>query len=150
MGLPINKETEWLEADGLGGFAMGTTNGIRTRRYHSILLTATTPPTGRVALVKGLDVWVEFDDNIFHLNSNFYYPGVTSPNGAESIETFQSEPWPKWIFRLPKGMTLEQELFVPRGASAAVLSWKLMNAKEPLRLSVRPLLAFTDYHSLRK
>jgi predicted glycogen debranching enzyme len=150
MPLPINKETEWLEADGLGGFAMGTTNGIRTRRYHSILLTATTPPTGRVALVKGLDVWVEFDDNIFHLNSNLYFPGVTSPNGAESIEAFQLEPWPKWIFRLPKGMTLEQELFVPRGASAAVISWKLMNAKEPLRLSVRPLLAFTDYHSLQK
>jgi predicted glycogen debranching enzyme len=47
-------------------------------------------------------------------------------------------------------MALEQELFVPRGASAAVLSWKLLNAKEPLRLSVRPLLAFTDYHSLQK
>jgi len=30
--------TEWLETDGLGGFAMGTTDGIRTRRYHALLL----------------------------------------------------------------------------------------------------------------
>lgn len=37
----------WLEADGLGGFASGTVSGIRTRRYHALLLTATTPPTGR-------------------------------------------------------------------------------------------------------
>lgn len=42
---------EWLEADGLGGFASGTVSGIRTRRYHALLLTATTPPTGRYVLV---------------------------------------------------------------------------------------------------
>ena len=29
---------EWLEADGLGGFASGTVDGIRTRRYHALLL----------------------------------------------------------------------------------------------------------------
>ena len=50
---------EWLEADGLGGFASGTVAGIRTRRYHALLLTATTPPTGRVVLVNGFDAWVE-------------------------------------------------------------------------------------------
>jgi len=37
-------ETEWLEADGLGGFASGTSTGIRTRRYHALLLAATTRP----------------------------------------------------------------------------------------------------------
>ncbi|HEX7077287.1 MAG TPA: glycogen debranching enzyme N-terminal domain-containing protein, partial [Candidatus Eisenbacteria bacterium] len=42
-------ESEWLEPDGLGGFASGTVSGIRSRRYHAILLAATTPPTGRVA-----------------------------------------------------------------------------------------------------
>ena len=33
---------EWLEADGLGGFASGTVGGFRTRRYHALLLTALT------------------------------------------------------------------------------------------------------------
>jgi glycogen debranching enzyme len=28
---------EWLEADGLGGFASGTVSGERTRRYHALL-----------------------------------------------------------------------------------------------------------------
>jgi glycogen debranching enzyme len=41
-------QDEWLEADGLGGFASGTVSGIRTRRYHALLLTATKPPAGRV------------------------------------------------------------------------------------------------------
>ena len=50
---------EWLEADGLGGFASGTTSGLRTRRYHALLLAATTPPTGRMVLVNGVDAWIE-------------------------------------------------------------------------------------------
>ena len=53
--------TEWLEPDGLGGFASGTAAGLRTRRYHALLLAATTPPTGRMVLVNGLDAWVESD-----------------------------------------------------------------------------------------
>src|SRR5215217_7150274 len=53
---------EWLEADGLGGFASGRADGIRTRRYHALLLAATTPPTGRVALVNGVDAFVRDTD----------------------------------------------------------------------------------------
>jgi hypothetical protein len=34
------KQDEWLEADGLGGFASGTVSGIRPRRYHALLLAA--------------------------------------------------------------------------------------------------------------
>lgn len=29
---------EWLESDGLGGFASGTVGGFRTRRYHALLV----------------------------------------------------------------------------------------------------------------
>ena len=50
---------EWLEADGLGGFASGTVGGVRTRRYHGLLMAATTPPTGRMMLVNGFDAFVD-------------------------------------------------------------------------------------------
>ena len=52
---------EWLEPDGLGGFASGTATGIRTRRYHALLLTAVTPPTGRMVLVNGVDACLDND-----------------------------------------------------------------------------------------
>jgi glycogen debranching enzyme len=52
-------QQEWLEADGLGGFASGTVSGIRTRRYHALLLTATKPPAGRLVLVNGFDASVK-------------------------------------------------------------------------------------------
>ena len=48
---------EWLETDGLGGFAMGTASGVRSRRYHGLLVSALNPPTERVVLVSGFDAW---------------------------------------------------------------------------------------------
>ncbi len=36
----VDERSEWLEPDGLGGFASGTATGVRTRRYHAILLAA--------------------------------------------------------------------------------------------------------------
>jgi len=52
-------EAEWLESDGLGGFASGTVSGVRTRRYYGLLVPATMPPAGRTVLVNGFDAWVE-------------------------------------------------------------------------------------------
>src|SRR6266542_5857933 len=96
MTTPPISSREWLEADGLGGFASGTATGIRTRRYHALLLTAKTPPTGRVVLVNGFDAWVETPAGRFAISSHAYAPGVTSPDGAARIASFELEPWPRW------------------------------------------------------
>ncbi|HEU4426490.1 MAG TPA: glycogen debranching enzyme N-terminal domain-containing protein [Pilimelia sp.] len=39
---------EWLVADRCGGYAMGTVSGLRTRRYHALLVVADPhhPPAG--------------------------------------------------------------------------------------------------------
>jgi glycogen debranching enzyme len=42
---------EWLETNGIGGFASGTINGCNTRRYHGLLVAATKPPVGRLVLL---------------------------------------------------------------------------------------------------
>ncbi len=55
----LDRDAEWLEADGFGGFASGTVGGPRTRRYHALLLTATRPPTVRVLLVNGVEAFIE-------------------------------------------------------------------------------------------
>ena len=96
---------EWLEADGHGGFASGTFSGIRTRRYHALLLTATTPPTGRIALVNGFEAWIETPHGRFALTSQRYAPDVIHPDGAQRIEKFSVEPWPTWQFRFEDGTT---------------------------------------------
>lgn len=140
---------EWLETDGLGGFASGTVSGIRTRRYHGLLTVATQPPAGRSVLVNGVEAWVVMNNGSFALTSNRYAPDVTHPIGAE-IESFTSQPWPKWTYRLPNGLRIEHELFVRHGKSITALSWRLCEPSPNVRLMVRPMVSGRDYHALHR
>ena len=138
---------EWLEADGLGGFAMGTAHGARTRRYHALLQVASTPPAGRFVLVNGMDVYAVTPAGRYALSTQRYTPDVFTPNGSEYIESFTHEPWPTWRFRLPDGLVIVQELFVPHGRPAAVLRWRL-EGQGPVQLEVRPFFSGRDPHAL--
>lgn len=145
---PVDSSAEWIEADGLGGFAGGTVSGIRSRRYHGLLLTATTPPAGRVVLVNGFDAWVETGAGTFPLSSQRYAPDVVHPDGATRIESFEYLPWPKWRFRVSDDLAIEQELFVRPGESSIFLSWRVANqAGAALKLFVRPFFSGRDFHS---
>src|SRR5262245_55693749 len=137
---------EWLEADGLGGFASGTVCGIRTRRYHAVLLVATTPPTGRMVLIHGFDAWVETSGGTVALTSQRYTPDVVHPDGAERVEAFEHDPWPSWVFGLPDGSRIEHGLIVRPGRAATVLYWRL-HAGSGGALAVRPLVSGRDYHA---
>ncbi len=148
MALAGHGRAEWLEADGLGGFASGTTNGIRTRRYHALLLAATTPPAGRVVLVNGLEVWADTTAGTVALSSQRYAPDVTHPDGVSRIVAFATDPWPRWTYALPDGSRVEHECFVRHGSPLTVLTWRLVDGTGPVRLHVRPLLSGRDYHAL--
>jgi predicted glycogen debranching enzyme len=144
---PEIAKSEWLEADGLGGFASGTVAGPRTRRYHALLLAATTPPAGRMVLVNGLDAEVETPAGRFALSTQRYAPGVNAPDGATHLESFDLEPWPQWTFTLPGGKIIH-ELFIPRHSATVVLRWRWEgDALAPLRLHVRPFFSGRDFHA---
>jgi len=144
----ITTDQEWLEADGLGGFASGTAAGIRTRRYHALLLAALTPPTGRQVLVAALDAEIVAGDRSIPISAQRYAPGVVHPDGTSRIVRFACAPWPCWTYEVENGLRIEHSLFVPRGTPVTVLRWRL-SAPAPggLRLIVRPYLAARDYHS---
>ena len=49
--LATSASREWLETNGIGGYASGTVAGLHTRRYHGLLVAATRPPLGRMVLL---------------------------------------------------------------------------------------------------
>ncbi|MBV8200518.1 MAG: glycogen debranching enzyme family protein [Acidobacteria bacterium] len=145
----MNGAAEWLEADGLGGFASGTVGGLRTRRYHALLLVARTPPTGRLVLVNGFDAWVRIGARTFALSSQLYAPEVVEPDGLQRLEDFTADPWPRWTFNCG-GARVDQEVLVPQGAAAVALSWRLREPAPAGELMVRPFLSGRDYHALHR
>ncbi|MEJ7590833.1 MAG: amylo-alpha-1,6-glucosidase [Planctomycetaceae bacterium] len=150
----IDLQSEWLEADGLGGFASGTIMGRRTRRYHAVLLTAATPPSDRKVLVSGFEATVTAGTDSYAISTQHYLPDVIYPRGFQYLQTFNDKPWPKWVYRLPNGLVIEFELFVPRGYSGTVLKWQLQKHEgddqpQGVELVIRPLICGRDYHSLQ-
>ena len=143
-----DRSREWLEADGLGGFASGTVSGVRTRRYHALLLTARRPPTDRFVLVNGFDAWVETQSGRFAISSQGYGPDAIFPDGESRLEGFELEPWPTWTYELEDGTRVVQEIFVPKGAAAVAVSWRVASGAGPVSLEVRPFLSGRDYHAL--
>jgi predicted glycogen debranching enzyme len=153
VALPLDRTAEWLEADGLGGFASGTAPGVRTRRYHALLLVATTPPTGRVALVNGIEAWVDTEAGSEALSTHLYAPGVTHPDGVRRLVSFVDDPWPRWTYRLEDGREIDHEILVPAGLPLVALSWRLgprARRAGALNLRVRPLLSGRDTHALHR
>ncbi len=149
---------EWLETDGLGGFASHTSDGRRTRRYHALLLVARTPPTDRRVLVNGIDAVVEQDGETVALTSQTYKPTLeTEPpivrhEGRPAPSTFDNSLWPCWTYDLGAGRTIEHSVMVPRGLPLVVLSFRLIGAEKAraARLIVRPFLSGRDYHALHR
>jgi predicted glycogen debranching enzyme len=142
---------EWLEADGLGGFASGTVAGVRTRRYHALLLASARPPTERYVLVNGVEAVVaDGAAEPTALAGQRYAPGVIGPAARAHLEAFESVPWPRWIYRLATGARVAHEVVVRPGAPAVALSWRLLERPRsgPVRLEVRPFFSGRDYHAL--
>ena len=146
-GVPV-PGSEWLETDGRGGFASGGADLLRTRRYHALLLAASTPPSGRFVLVNGLEAWLDTPEGTFPISSQCYAPGIIHPEASSKIETFEADPWPRWTLRLANGMRVMQEVFVSKRTGSTALLWRLGKKRLDVTLSVRLLFSGRDYHSL--
>jgi predicted glycogen debranching enzyme len=143
---------EWLEADGLGGFASGPVAGPRTRRYHALLL-AEAGGT-RFVLVNGADVTLETEGGSWALSCQAYAGaaaagGQGSPPWQPWLEAYDNEPWPRWIHALPDGTRVAFEILARHGRAQVFLCWRLLGGGAGRAvLRVRPFLSGRDYHAL--
>ena len=138
-------QREWLETNGIGGFASSTIWGMNTRRYHGLLIAAAKPPVGRMVLLSKLDEIILADGRAFELGTN-RYPGVLHPRGFEHLTNFRLDPLPTFRFEAG-GAVVEKTVFMAHGENTTVVRYKLLSDLE-CTLEIYPLVAFRDYHNL--
>src|SRR5881392_1101234 len=90
---------EWLETNGLGGYASSSIIGANTRRYHGLLVAAVVPPAERMALVSKLDETIIVNNQQFELGVN-NYGGVIHPNGNQHQVSFTKDLFPQFIYEV--------------------------------------------------
>jgi predicted glycogen debranching enzyme len=136
---------EWLETNGLGGYASSTVCGLNTRRYHGLLVAATKPPVVRMLLLSKLEETLTVNGKSYELAVN-QYPGVVNPQGHLLLKQFRLDPFPVFVYEIG-GIQLEKSVFMPQGENTTVIRYELRGHVDAGTLELRPLIAFRDHHA---
>ncbi len=139
---------EWLETNGIGGFASSTVCGMNTRRYHGLLVAASRPPVGRDVLLAKFDETLVVDGVPNELGVN-QYPGAVHPQGYLLQAGFRLDPGPVFTWSVD-GCTIEKTVLMVYGENTVIVTYELLggaNGRE-VSLELRPLVAFRGYHEL--
>lgn len=143
---------EWLETNGIGGFASSTIVGLDTRRYHGLLTAALHPPGDRYLLLAKLEETLVVGERRHELSAN-QYPGTIHPDGFMLQREFRLDPFPVFVWAAD-GFVLEKSVLLVHGENTVVVTYVLRReagpeagaVDVPVRLEVRPLIAFRDFH----
>ncbi len=140
---------EWLVCDGLGGFAMGTVAGLRTRRYHGLLVVATQPPIGRRMGLASLDPVLVLGDRRVRLGVHEWAGGAVEPTGFQHLVSFDLEDGvPRWRWSVGD-VVLEREVAMVHGRPAVGVTHRLLRAPGTVRLELEALCIWRDVHGER-
>ncbi len=140
---------EWLVADGIGGYSMGTVAGLRTRRYHGLLVVAVDGPSRRKLGLAALDPVLVAGDARIRLATDEWAGGAVDPHGNELLASFDLEDGvPRWHWQAG-GIVLERELAMAHGEAAVGIVHRLLAADRPVTLELAALCTWRDVHGER-
>ncbi len=142
-------DAEWLETDGLGGYASGTVAGWPSRQYHGLLVAPIPGSARRFVALSRMEENLSVGERSFPLSAVRYPDGVVHPRGHEFLERFELSPYPRSIFRFGD-ITLERSMQMVRGSSTLVLRYMILDGEGPFQLELRPLFALRDADHLQK
>lgn len=139
---------EWLVADSRGGFAMGTTAGVRTRKYHGFYLGI----AGRAETAFLTDFDLKLDGReLWPHRYGGADAAVVYPDPLRAATTFAYEPLkglPRWRWEFSEGRL---DFGIEPGSSGGIrLSWKWQGhsrAKRAVQLEIRPFWAMRPLHA---
>lgn len=149
---------EWLETNGLGGWASSTVIGANTRRYHGLLVAAIEPPAGRYVLLSKLDETIVIDHSAqafdngqqkhrFELGVNLYQGNTISPKGNQYLTSFTKDIFPEWTYEAG-AIQLKKKIAMIHGENTVVIIYDVIKAPSSFTLELLPLIASRNYHSL--
>ena len=147
--LDAASEREWLVADGLGGYAMGTLGGLRTRRYHGLLVVATKPPGNRMLALADLDAILVTGERRIPLGVHEWASGAIDPPGHVHLESFSLEDGlPRWRWAVGD-VVVERTVAMVHGRSAVAVVHRIVRAPDAVGLELHPLCTWRDVHGER-
>jgi predicted glycogen debranching enzyme len=139
-------QLEWLDTNGIGGYASSTILNCHTRKYHGLLVSNLLQPEGRFVLLSKIEDSLIAGDKEFFLTSH-KYPGTFHPAGAQYLYEFRQDLYPHFIYRIGD-IELHKSILFIRGTHTVLIRYYLQCADFPVTLHLKPLLAYRGFHEL--
>ena len=137
---------EWLETNGLGGYASGTLSGANTRRYHGMFVPAVHPPVGRRVLLSKLEETVTIAGEQYIIPCS-EFANYVYDEGQPYLAKFSKEIFPQFDYQV-EGVHLQKTIGMLHEKDVVVVTYQVINAEVPFELHLKPFVAFKDFHSL--
>lgn len=128
---------EWLETNGLGGYASGTFAGLRTRREQGLLIAST--PHGKFLSLSALDETIVMGDKRYDLGAQ-QYPGGTHPKGFKFLKSFSKNLFPEFIYSMP-GIEIKKTICMLPHENTTLIIYEVLKAGRKFEMRWRPFCA---------
>jgi len=148
LNLETSLRQEWIDTNGLGGYASSTILDCHTRKYHGLLVANLDKPAGRFVLLSKLEVSIAAGESDFHLSTN-KYPGVFYPTGHKYIESFSCETFPVTNYTIGD-IHLTKSVMCVYGENTVMVRLDLHDSLKPVIVRAMPLLAYRDFNTVSR
>jgi predicted glycogen debranching enzyme len=139
--------SEWLVANGLGGYASGTVSGIPTRRYHGLLVAALPAPYGRMMMFNHLSEQVRMPSGrVIRFGGQEWVGGRLELETGSLIEFRLEGGLPVWLYELDD-IVIEKRLLMNHRLNTVYVSYRLAHGEGTIRLKLRPAVHFRPHEA---
>ncbi len=148
VNLEYSLAREVIRTNRAGSYSSSTIVGCNTRKYHGLLVVPVDEMGGeRFVLLSTLDVSVVNNEKSFNTGIIKYKGDYFNPKGHKYIEDFNTDTIPSRIYRVG-GVILKQERMLVHYEEQFLMRITILEAGEPMKLQLRPFLAFRNIHEL--
>ena len=148
VNLEYSLSREVIRTNRAGSYSSTTIVGCNTRKYHGLLVCPIDAFGGeRHVLLSALDAIVVNNDRSFNTGIRKYKGDYYSPKGHKYIEELEMDGIPSRIYRVG-GVKLKHERLLVHYEEQYLARFTILEASEPMKLQIRPFLAFRNIHEL--
>jgi|APHig6443717497_1056834.scaffolds.fasta_scaffold25452_3 predicted glycogen debranching enzyme len=148
INLEYSLSREMIRTNRAGSYSSTTIVGCNTRKYHGLLVCPVDDFGGeRYVLLSSLDAMVVNNDRSFNTGIRKYKGDYYSPKGHKYIEELEMDGIPSRIYRVG-GVKLKHERLLVHYEEQYLARFTILEASEPMKLQIRPFLAFRNIHEL--
>lgn len=141
-------DLEWIETNGLGGYASSTLVNCHTRKYHGLLVSKLDSLPDKYVLLSKLEDVIRTNGDTYYLSAH-QYPNHFEDGSFASFNEYIQASHPIFSYQFAD-FQLTKEIVLLADEDTVLIKYKIIAPSSDIKLTLRPLFAARNFHALVK